>query len=781
MLRHLKTLSLLGCLALSVDSSHAFSLLGPNNEPWQTPEIGYNPQPYDPLATAPKNIGEEYRRNTPVLYYTFDANFLEYFGTNGVDAVEKAIAIYNQLTNVSSYSKELTEFPMAVSRENYTASALYLNDIKSFTMNILIEQLGLAAPERYVWNIHDRFAAGPAPCPDNMEYFVVKRNWDPIPSPLNQFQASSYVNGVLYSYYILEYCSAPPTAIAEAVEFPVDPLDMSFTSVASGLGASVVLSVGGGGVVSGNTGLLYPGVFYTGLTRDDVGGLRYLLRANNYNWETPGPTSLSLITNQTPLLVTTSNLTLFAAQALTNSGPAMQTLYPGLGVTYSTNYFVTTWVTNVIPYFTNSPYDPAGTAPRIAFLTNRTLVFETRYQHAFENLFTVTNWNNQWQAVPVTNLNDYLGYGFNTVASLAVTASRSPYTPAGSFALTTNVNVRTFATNTVVGEFFIMPAGACEVVLLAPQLTTTNAYANLLVSITNTVSVSNAVTVTNITESYDAFLIDYSTNHVFLTLPVTCSQTNQAITAGIERIRFERRDYDSLIGRFYSPFTNSYTLTAITNNSVYPLRVLRPVAQPDFLFTAVDAPLTPGPGADPGGLTSFSRNINFSTNTLGFYPGLAGPGTIEAPTTVTFNKGGPIYYNLSRNAYYFDRAENSQTPALIWGSFDGTTNAPVIYPNGASLASLEDALFFQISPAALPEGNWMQPYATTTLTVAGGTPPYRWALAPNSPALPPGIVLSPSGTISGTPTQRATFDFILRVTDATGRFVDRPYSIKINW
>ena len=39
---------------------------------------------------APKNIGEEYRRNTPVMYYTFDANFLDYFGSNGVAAVDSA-------------------------------------------------------------------------------------------------------------------------------------------------------------------------------------------------------------------------------------------------------------------------------------------------------------------------------------------------------------------------------------------------------------------------------------------------------------------------------------------------------------------------------------------------------------------------------------------------------------------------------------------------------------------------------------------------------------------
>jgi len=54
--------------------------------------------------------------------------------------------------------------------------------------------------------------------------------------------------------------------MADAVEFPIDPLSDTFTAVADGA--------------------LAPGAFYTGLTRDDAGGLRYLLTTNNINYET---------------------------------------------------------------------------------------------------------------------------------------------------------------------------------------------------------------------------------------------------------------------------------------------------------------------------------------------------------------------------------------------------------------------------------------------------------------------------------------------------------------
>ena len=37
------------------------------------------------------NIGEEYRWNTPLLTYAYDESFLNYFGSNGVVAIENAI------------------------------------------------------------------------------------------------------------------------------------------------------------------------------------------------------------------------------------------------------------------------------------------------------------------------------------------------------------------------------------------------------------------------------------------------------------------------------------------------------------------------------------------------------------------------------------------------------------------------------------------------------------------------------------------------------------------
>src|SRR5215472_4380956 len=117
-------------------SAFGFALGGPINEPYQVPTIGYN-LPGD--INAPKNLGEEYRRNTPVLYYACDGNFWNYFGSNGVAAVDSAFAAFNNLTNASSWSSDLSEVPYNTTRKNFKAEALFLIDIKAVTMQLIIE------------------------------------------------------------------------------------------------------------------------------------------------------------------------------------------------------------------------------------------------------------------------------------------------------------------------------------------------------------------------------------------------------------------------------------------------------------------------------------------------------------------------------------------------------------------------------------------------------------------------------------------------------------------
>jgi len=104
------------------------------------------------------------------MYYSFDASFLGFFLDPMAQAeVDKAMAMYNSLTNVSSYSPDLSEFPTGLSPpENIRAATASLLDIRSVTLGLMTEQLGFWQPVRWVWALHGRVhltGTGIPPCP----------------------------------------------------------------------------------------------------------------------------------------------------------------------------------------------------------------------------------------------------------------------------------------------------------------------------------------------------------------------------------------------------------------------------------------------------------------------------------------------------------------------------------------------------------------------------------------------------------------------------------------
>src|ERR1017187_8840953 len=274
--RTLLTLAIAGTMT----SASAFSLLGPYDPAFQLtaplgPAIGYN-LPYDRDIGGPMNIAEGYRWNIKTITYGFDPSFLHYFGAQGSNAVVQAITIFNNLPPVSQMTPNLTEFPDDTRRENYQAEALGILDLKSAVLGILVAQVGLASPERYDWAIRFTRTVGTPPI---TYYTVIQRNYDPVTGVY-----SSFVNDNLYTYVIKTF-PAPAflTPFVDAVEVPVDPVVFGFTSVASYDGA-----------LNGIEGFSLPsGGFYTGLTRDDVAGLRNLYSKNNYEVENPLPGTIT--------------------------------------------------------------------------------------------------------------------------------------------------------------------------------------------------------------------------------------------------------------------------------------------------------------------------------------------------------------------------------------------------------------------------------------------------------------------------------------------------------
>jgi len=274
---------LLGVLLLATGySNRAFSLLGPFAT-YQIPSLNYE-SPFTSIALGgdeggPMNLGEEYRWGSPVVVYGFDSSFVEYFGAEGVAAVEAAIKLLNDLPATASMSSSLNEFPLNTTRFNYTAQQLRLRDLKSTVLSILLQQMGLACPERYTWTIYQQRPIDGTD-PQLYVYSIIQRNFDPI-----TFRPSAYVNNTLYTYQILQISANPDTW--DCQELAVDVANPNVSVVATaGLQAGAVdprifqQVYGALDNVFGGFGL-----FYSGLTRDDAAGFRYLYRNQNTNWQ----------------------------------------------------------------------------------------------------------------------------------------------------------------------------------------------------------------------------------------------------------------------------------------------------------------------------------------------------------------------------------------------------------------------------------------------------------------------------------------------------------------
>ena len=498
---------LLLVLALAITSgsfAHAFSLLGPLDAydniaggNWQVPAIGYNPRGFD--IGNPMNLGEEYRYNTKVITYAFDESFLNYFGMQGVAAVEEAIDILRDLPRASDIN--LDDYPTDNRRFNDLAANLGIMDLKSQTLPLLLEVLGLAQPERWTWALRTRRTESVGGVTVT-NYTIVQRNFDPV-----TLQPTNRVNDTLYQFIVFEF---EDPDYADALEFFMgDPLQFDSTSVAGGI--------------------LFPGQVFPGLTRDDAGGLRYLLRANNYNVE----------------------------QLPTNTFPSTNILAALAGVT------------NV------PPWTP--------------LVVGTNF--AFTNFATVPPW--------------------------------TPFIPG------TNVVTNIFGTN-----------------------------------------------LTNI-------LIDV------------------ALRPGVEKIRFVRRNFDSLLGQQFRPYTNVYNDVVISNFSRVIQKVERVVTQPDLLFVVEDLGFTDDNDPSP---IIVGRGVNFVNNdALNGNTVRGGPGVLQPPIVISYTDQLPVYrevasptsepvgpdpfdpFNPTSTLFFFSRS-------VIWGSFDATDTPPIIYPNSISLSDLEAAV-----------------------------------------------------------------------------------------
>jgi hypothetical protein len=95
---------------------------------------------------------------------------------------------------------------------------------------------------------------------------------------------------------------------------------------------------------------------------------------------------------------------------------------------------------------------------------------------------------------------------------------------------------------------------------------------------------------------------------------------------------------------------------------------------------------------------------------------------------------------------------------------------------GLALAGAVLAQGPTVITSSLPQGSVGVSYQAS-LAAAGGASPYRWTSAG---ALPPGLAVSSSGSLSGIPTTAGTYNFAVTVTDANQQSASQPLSVTIN-
>ena len=226
-----------------------FLFLAQSTRAAQVPLIGYN-LPGD--NNAPKQLGEEYRHNTPVMYYTIDAPFLDYFGSNGIAAIDAAFALSTSCRRPPDLAPTAGVPAGEVPVADFEAAALYCERReKTWRCHCW--------PRTWGWA---RRTGGSGACTTagcrtirsvpGVNYYVHQAEFRPgaghLPPAL---KPTSYINDVLWSYYLVELCNAPLPPQAVCVPFTLDQtaqLRMPVGSLAHGIGT-----------------------FYTGLTKDDVG------------------------------------------------------------------------------------------------------------------------------------------------------------------------------------------------------------------------------------------------------------------------------------------------------------------------------------------------------------------------------------------------------------------------------------------------------------------------------------------------------------------------------
>ena len=201
----------------------------------------------------------------------------------------------------------------------------------------------------------------------------------------------------------------------------------------------------------------------------------------------------------------------------------------------------------------------------------------------------------------------------------------------------------------------------------------------------------------------------------------------------------------------------------------------------------------------PGGIITTVAGMDLHPG----YGGDGGPATkaqLLSPTDVSVDGSGNLYIADSGN-YRIRKVSPSGIITTVAGTFRGysgdggpATSALLYDPRGVAVDrsgnlyvadSAANAVrllqptapsLSTSTPSPLPQGTVGVAYSQT-LSASGGTSPYTWSVT--SGALPGGLALSSSGTISGAPTAAGTFGFTVQVRDSASTTAIKAFALTV--
>lgn len=168
----------------------------------------------------------------------------------------------------------------------------------------------------------------------------------------------------------------------------------------------------------------------------------------------------------------------------------------------------------------------------------------------------------------------------------------------------------------------------------------------------------------------------------------------------------------------------------------------------------------------------------------------------SSPQTATIPSGGSVVFGCADTLGFDNPAITPPSHgSLDWGDSDSVYN--LTYTNNGDGATFDtfvaqdedtlDIITFNItveaatslvvSPAVLPTPTIGVAYSVQ-MSTTGGDAPYSYSLGAGG-EFPPGLSLSTSGLVSGTPTQSGTHSFTVNVSDASAVTASKSYSVDI--